>query len=190
MKYDAVVVGGGLAGLTAGALLAKRGLSVAVVDRNFKPGGSCGIFKRDGVVFDQGSSMLYGFGEEGFAPHRFVFDCLEQPIAVLRHELLYSVDFEGHRIRFFPDIDRFVEELSTLFPTSKDALRRFYRDMLETYRHVMADTPQFSTPDETDPKAASENFRKHPRSYLKFLSYMFRNARRSACHPHRQRNSG
>jgi prolycopene isomerase len=77
MKYDTIVVGGGLAGLTAGALLAKRGQKVAVIDRNFKPGGSCGIFKREGVVFDQGSAMLYGFGERGFAPHRFVFDCLE-----------------------------------------------------------------------------------------------------------------
>ena len=176
MRYDAVVVGGGLAGLTAGALLAKRGLKVAVVDRNFKPGGSCGIFKREDVVFDQGSAMLYGFGERGFAPHRFVFDCLEQPITVVRHELLYCVDFRGRRIRFFPDVDRFVEELGEVFPASKTQIARFYHDMLRTYRHVMADTPQFSTPDETDPKEASENFRKHPGSYIRFLSYMLRNA--------------
>ena len=66
MKYDAVIIGGGLSGLTAASLLAKRGLKVAVIDKSYNPGGSCGIFKRNNVIFDQGSSMLFGFGEKGF----------------------------------------------------------------------------------------------------------------------------
>jgi len=44
MGYDIVVIVAGLSGLTAASLLAKRGLRVAVVDNNYKPGGSCGIF--------------------------------------------------------------------------------------------------------------------------------------------------
>ncbi|MDP3130359.1 MAG: FAD-dependent oxidoreductase, partial [Bacillota bacterium] len=70
MKYDVCVIGAGLAGLTAAALIAKRGLSVAVVDKNYMPGGSCGVFKRGEATFDYGSSMLYGWGETGFNPHR------------------------------------------------------------------------------------------------------------------------
>jgi prolycopene isomerase len=48
-----------------------------MIDVNFKPCGSCGIFERGKVTFGQGSSILYGFGEKGFSPHRFAFNCLE-----------------------------------------------------------------------------------------------------------------
>jgi len=119
VDYDVIVIGGGLSGLTAGSLLSKRGLKVAVVDKSYNPGGSCGVFKRNGTVFDQGSAMLFGFGEKGFNAHRFVFNCLEEPIDVLQHDYLYCLNFKGHRIRFWADINRFAEELGAIFPSEK-----------------------------------------------------------------------
>ena len=39
--YDAILIGGGLSGLTAASLLAKKGLHVAVVEKSVKaPAGS------------------------------------------------------------------------------------------------------------------------------------------------------
>ncbi len=37
-KFDAVVIGSGLGGLTAGALLARQGYSVCLLERNFSLG--------------------------------------------------------------------------------------------------------------------------------------------------------
>ena len=167
MRYDAVVIGAGLSGLTAASLLAKRGLSVAVIEKADKPGGSCGIFKREGAVFDQGSAMLYGFGEHGFNAHRFVFNCLEEPIDVIRHNLLYTVTFKGHRIRFWPDVDRFAEELSGVFPGQRDNIRRFYRDMSRMYRHVMVENPSYNTADETRPSSALTSSRASSRLWIR-----------------------
>jgi len=176
LTYDAIVIGGGIAGLTAASLLAKRHLSVAVVDKSYNPGGSCGVFKRGHVTFDQGSAMLYGFGEKGFNAHRFVFNCLEEPIDVIQHDLLYCVNYKGRHIRFWPDVDRFADELADVFPSQKDQIHLFYRDMLRMYQHVMVDTPTYTTADETDRQAALKSMIKHPISYIRFLSYLNKSA--------------
>ena len=171
-RYDAIVIGGGLSGLTAASLLAKRGLHIALVEKSDQPGGSCGVFRRGETTFDQGSAMLYGFGESGFNAHRFVMNCLEEPIDVLKHDLLYVVNYEGNRVRFFADVDQFAEELTRVFPSQERQIRRFYRDMTKLYRHIMVESPSYTTADETDPKTGLKGILRHPVSYLRFLSYL------------------
>ncbi len=177
MKYDVIVIGGGLSGLTAGALLAKRGLIVAVIDKSYNPGGSCGIFKRKGRIFDQGSAMLYGFGEKGFNAHRFVMNSLEEPIDMIKHDLLYCVNYEGKRIKFWPNVGDFIEELIKVFPNEEKGIRRFYHDMGIMYQHVMVETPTYNSAEETDPITGLKNILKHPISYIRFLSYLNKSAK-------------
>ncbi|MCE5188677.1 MAG: FAD-dependent oxidoreductase [Eubacteriales bacterium] len=175
--YNVVVIGGGLSGLTAASLLAKRGLRVAVIEKSDQPGGSCGIFRRGETTFDQGSAMLYGFGEQGFNAHRFVFNCLEEPFNVIKHDLLYVVNYAGERVRFYPDVERFSEELARVFPSQRKQIRRFYRDMTRLYRHIMVERPSYTTADETDPKDGLSGMLRHPVSYIRFLSYLNRSAK-------------
>ncbi len=177
MEYDAIIVGGGLSGLTAASLLAKRHFKVAVIEKSYQPGGSCGVFKRGHVTFDQGSAMLYGFGEAGFNAHRFVFNCLEEPIDIIRHDLLYCVNFKGRRINFWADIDKFVIELADVFPNEKKNIERFYHDMLKMYQHVMVEAPTYSTADEINPKVALKSMLRHPVSYVRFLGYLNKSAK-------------
>lgn len=177
MGYDVIVIGGGLSGLTAASLLAKRQLKVAVIEKSHNPGGSCGIFKRGSATFDQGSAMLYGFGENGFNAHRFVFNCLEEPIDIIQHDILYCLNFKGKRIPFWPDIDKFADELSGVFPSEKENIHRFYCDMLKLYRHVMIESQTYVSADEIDLINAVKSMCRHPISYAKFLSYLFISAK-------------
>ncbi len=121
--------------------------------------------------------MLFGFGEKGFNAHRFVFNCLEEPINIIKHDLLYCVNFKGRRIRFWADIDLFAEELAQVFPSEKNSIKRFYRDLETMYRHVMVESPSYTTPDETDPDEAARAFSRHPDSYTRFLSYLDKSAK-------------
>ena len=57
-RYDVIVVGAGLGGMTAASLLARRGLSVLMIEQQNKPGGACTSFKREDHVFDVGAVML------------------------------------------------------------------------------------------------------------------------------------
>lgn len=81
-------------------------------------------------------------------------------------------------MRFFPNIEQFIEELVPLFPDEEQNLRRFYHDMEKLYTHVMVENPSYTTPpDEVDRKAALESMRHHPISYIRFLSYLNKSAR-------------
>ena len=51
-----VVVGGGIAGLATAALLASRGHSVDLLEKNDDLGGRVGSVERDGFRFDTGAS--------------------------------------------------------------------------------------------------------------------------------------
>ena len=63
--YDAVIVGGGMGGLTTAAKLVEKGAKVLVLEKYLVPGGSAAHYKRAGYTFDVGSSMMFGFGDAG-----------------------------------------------------------------------------------------------------------------------------
>ena len=125
------------------------------------------------MTFDQGSAMLYGFGEKGFNAHRFVMNCLEEPIDIIRHDLLYCVNFDGKRIHFYADIDRFTDELSSFFPSEKENIKRFYRDMNTIYRHVLIENPLYASADEISTAQGFKIVLRHP-PFLCPVSYFFK----------------
>jgi len=62
MKYDAIIVGGGIAGLTAAAYIARAGQSVVLFERQHKVGGLVQTFDRDGIYFDGGLRSIENSG--------------------------------------------------------------------------------------------------------------------------------
>ncbi len=70
-EYDVAIVGAGVGGLSCGALLAKRGLKVLVVEQHYLAGGYCTSFPRKGhSTFDAGVHDISGLGPKG--PVRFL----------------------------------------------------------------------------------------------------------------------
>jgi all-trans-retinol 13,14-reductase len=60
MKYDAIVIGAGLGGLTAGAKLAREGKKVLVIEQHSQPGGCATTFKRGDFTFEVGLHEMDG----------------------------------------------------------------------------------------------------------------------------------
>ena len=73
-----IVVGGGIAGLTSAALLAKEGYQVTLVESHNQLGGCAGTFKRGSYTFDVGATQVAGL-ERGGIHHR-LFNYLDIPL--------------------------------------------------------------------------------------------------------------
>jgi len=73
-----VVIGAGIGGLTAAALLAHRGHSVRVFDQALVSGGCASTFKRRGFTFDVGATQVAGLEPGGI--HHQIFSELDLPL--------------------------------------------------------------------------------------------------------------
>ncbi len=57
-RYDAIVIGTGMGGSACGAILAKHGFKVLVLEKNPRTGGSCSYYEKDGFRIDMGTHMF------------------------------------------------------------------------------------------------------------------------------------
>ncbi len=61
--YDAIIIGSGMGGMSAAAMLAKDGFKVLILEAALHPGGCSSSYPRKGYVFESGATTLIGFDE-------------------------------------------------------------------------------------------------------------------------------
>jgi phytoene dehydrogenase-like protein len=85
-EYDVVVIGSGMGGLSCGALSAKYGDKVIVVESHIKSGGSAHTFSRmhngGKYSFEVGPSIFEGLDKPSLNPLRMIFDVLDEQMPV------------------------------------------------------------------------------------------------------------
>ena len=175
-KTSVIVVGAGLSGLTAAALLAERGLAVTVIEQCDRPGGAASAFRRGEVTYDTGAAMLFGFGERGFNPHRWLMNALGEPIDMYRHEVMYRLFYGGDPIAFHADRKAFIAELARLFPQAAGEIANFYDYIGELYEKVIAPVAVFEAPGDMPLSEMRKNAANGLGAQLAMIRLLFTNA--------------
>jgi C-3',4' desaturase CrtD len=114
------VIGGGIGGLTAAALLAHQGYTVKVYEQAWIPGGCASTFKRRGFTFDVGATQVAGL-EAGGIHHR-IFELLEvDGPAATPCDPTCAVFLPGETtpIQVWRDPERWRQERQRQFPGSE-----------------------------------------------------------------------
>lgn len=120
----ALIAGGGIAGLVAGATLAASGIPVSVHERNGRPGGSCASFRRGPFRFDTGISTLTGLGSEGRLKR--IFDELGISPKFVRSAIRETVVADRFSFALPSAPEEIREAFSASFPRDRDALDRLF----------------------------------------------------------------
>ena len=184
-EYDVAIIGSGIGGLSTGALLAKRGLKVLVVEQHYLAGGYCTSFPRKGhSVFDAGVHDISGLGPKG--PVRYLLRELgiEHVLEFKRVESEYI--FPGIRFRVPHDWRDFVNLLGDQFPAEKENISAFFSEMKGIYDDLYRDIDRHNGV--IGPPKTVEEMMKYPlthkylfswlnKSYFEMLNKYFTDAR-------------
>lgn len=115
-----VVIGAGVGGLTAAALLAKSGFDVTVLEAHVYPGGCAGTFFHKGYCFDAGATCAGGFQTGG--PHHIVGELLNLTWPIRKADPSWVVHLPDRTITAWGNEQRRQEEHARHLPE----LRRFW----------------------------------------------------------------
>lgn len=128
-RKTTLVIGGGLGGLVTGALLAKEGHKVTVLEKNAIVGGGLQTFKRKGVSFPTGMHVFGGFSEGGQLYKLFTY------LGIMDRLFLRAMDEDkcdvvkvledGATYCLPKGKEQYINYLANIFPAEKDNIRAY-----------------------------------------------------------------
>ena len=154
MKYDIIIIGSGLGGLTCGYILTKNGYRVAIFEQAAQLGGCLQTFTRRGVKFETGVHYIGSLNKGQSLDLFFHYLSLFPKIKVLPLDPLgYDVvSFKGERYKFAVGYENFVDVLAQKFPAERDNLKRYIaaiKNVADSSSFHNTDDMRYETGDET-----------------------------------------
>lgn len=129
MDYEVVVVGGGIGGLTTAALLAARGVSVCLFERQPRPGGCVANVEHSGFAFEP-TAGLYSGWESGGVYERIFAQLPVAPPQVDRLAPAYVVRLPDQtEVAVTESVEQFEENVRRAFPECSGAALAFYHKL-------------------------------------------------------------
>lgn len=129
MSNTIVIIGGGLGGLFTGAMLAKEGQKVTVLEKNATAGGGLQSFRRFGTSFDTGMHVIAGMQPGGSIRRICQYLGIADKADIMdvdddcTDSLYFAEDHATYRIA--KGRQGFVESLAAYFPDEREGLQAY-----------------------------------------------------------------
>jgi all-trans-retinol 13,14-reductase len=130
MKYDIIIIGGGLGGLTAGAKLAKEGKKILLIEQHNQPGGCATTFKRGDFTLEVGLHEMDGPSPRDMKTKIFNDLDVFKNIEFIRVPEFYRFINDRYRVTIPHEPEIAIESLSGLFPSETDGIRAYFNQIL------------------------------------------------------------
>ncbi len=131
MKVDVIIIGGGVAGLTAAAFLGKEGRSVLLLEKEETPGGLVGSFAVDGFTFDWGIRAMENSGV--LLP---MLKALGLTVEFLPNEVSVGIGNDVLRLTSPQSLEEYRSLLARCFPADAADIDRFIAVVKQTMRYM------------------------------------------------------
>ena len=132
-KSHVVIIGAGVGGLAAGALLSARGYRVTIFDPLDAPGGRAYAYRQDGFTFDAGPTIIT-------APWLFeqlwsaCGGCLRDDVEIRQNDPFYKVRFDdGTVFSYSGDQAAMEAEIARIAPEDVPGYRSFMKESRRIY---------------------------------------------------------
>ncbi|MDQ1331262.1 MAG: all-trans-retinol 13,14-reductase [Thermodesulfobacteriota bacterium] len=141
-KYDDIVVGSGISGMTLALLLGMNGHSVLLLEKNRNIGGSMARFYKQGVPFDTGFHFTGGFYKNGILSDMLTvlgIDDQIQPVFITKEDGNRVIFEEDNSVYDFPfGYDETTAKMKEYFPGEKNAIEQYFKMVLDVCKKTVA----------------------------------------------------
>jgi len=131
MKFDAIVVGGGISGLTAAAFLSKTGYKVLLCEKENKCGGLVNSFERDGFIYDGGIRAMENSG--------VLFPMLKSlgiDLAFVKNHISVGIEDKVIRVNSEENVDDYQALLCDLYPKNTQEIKDIIREIRKIMHYM------------------------------------------------------
>ena len=137
-KYDVVIIGAGIGGLTCGSLLAKEGLKVLIVEQASKPGGYATSYQKNGFTFDACVHFLGGCGKDGIISQILRYLEIDREIKFIEIRSPLEVISGDEKILLPVSNSLALEEkLQALFPEEAQRIPEYHQTLKRISQEIL-----------------------------------------------------
>ncbi|MEJ6949796.1 phytoene desaturase family protein [Natronospora cellulosivora (SeqCode)] len=117
-----VIIGGGIAGLTAGIFAQKNGFESIILEKHHTPGGECTGWDREGYHIDGCIHWLVGTKEN--TPLRDLWNTVGalDGVEIYHPESFLAVEHDNQTVHFYRDLERLKNSWLDISPEDKEVI--------------------------------------------------------------------